>query len=305
MKKNYKKLLLILIITILYSIIKMYLFNDNFTFINFTSNCLILLALSIVIALIWSIFRFKRWGIIEVIYRSHFLALILIVIILSFGKYNDFENGAENRSSQKDKYKKIINEVNKKPIKNVGDVKEEFLNEDNFYENYVYNYAIKFPENYKLNYGIGEYSNILGYNEINGRQISITTGDNNLDYSFSNQKSNEMIASFDEKQITFFANGIIKKWKNEGSYQDAEVKNKNVVDFYNKKFIKLTFEATRTLNNTNHKYSVTDYITFFKGYNYHFYFETPKPQNELEMLEWENLILKTMTRVRISNSITQ
>lgn len=283
----------------------MYLFNDNFNWVNFTANSLLLLAFSSVIAIIWSIFRFKRWGFLKVFYRSHILALILTIIILSVGKYNDISIEGQNDVAQKDKYKKIVNEENKKSIKKVGDVKHEFLNEDNFYENYVYNYAIKFPSNYKLNYGVGEYSNILAYNENNGNQISITTGDNNLDYSFSNQEANKMIDSFEKKHLNFFTKGIIEKWKNEGSYQDVKVVNQKVVNFYNKKFIKLTFEATRNLDDTSYEYTVTDFITFFKKNNYHFYFESPKPQNETEWSEWNKLLLETMSRVRISNTITQ
>jgi hypothetical protein len=303
MKKNFKKILVITAIIIIYSLLKMFLFNDDFTLFNFLSNFTFFLIFSFLIALIWSFFRFKRWGLIKVFYRSTFLALILITIILSVGRY--YETANENIKNDKEKYKKIVNKENDKPIKKVGDIKKEFLNEDNFYENYVYNYAVKFPSNYTLNYGIGEYSNILAYNENNGKQISITTGDNKLGYSFSNQKANEMIDSFDKEQLNFFTNGIIKKWKKEGSYQSVKIINEKVVNFYNKKFIKLTFEATRNLNDIDYIYTVTDYITFFKENNHHFYFESPKPQNETEWEEWENLILETMSKVRISNTITQ
>lgn len=305
MKKNYKKLFIILTVITFYSLIKMYLFNDDFNWINFTANSLLFLALSSVIAIIWSIFRFKRWGIFKIFYRSHFLALILITSILSFGKLNEIPLETQNVGATNNNYKKIVNEENKKPVKKVGDVKQEFLNEDNFYENYVYNYAIKFPDNYRLNYGVGEYSNILAYNENNGKQISITTGDNKVDYSFSNQKANEMIEGFKKEHLDFFANAIIEKWKNEGSYQDVKVVDEGVVNFYNKKFIKLTFEATRNLNDMNYEYTVTDFITFLNENNYHFYFESPKPQNTTEWTEWNNLLLETMSRVRISNTITQ
>ena len=283
----------------------MYLFNDDFKWINFTANSILFLAVSLIIAIIWSIFRFKRWGFLKIFYQSQFLALSIITIVLSVGKYNETPLEAQNVVTTKDRYKKIVNEENKQPIKKVGDVKQEFLNEDNFYENYVYNYAIKFPDNFKLNYGIGEYSNILAYNEDNGKQISITTGDNNVDFSFSNEKANEMIEGLKKEHFDFFTNPIIKKWKNEGSYQDVKVVEREIVNFYNKKFIKLTFDATRNLNNNDYEYTVTDFITFFKENNYHFYFESPKPQNSAEWSDWNNLILETMSRVRISNTITQ
>ena len=72
--------------------------------------------------------------------------------------------------------------------------------------------------------------------------------------------------------------------KKKGSYQDVKVVREEIVNFYNKKFIRLTFEATRNLNNTDYLYTITDFITFFKDSNYHFYFESPKPQYKLRGL---------------------
>lgn len=69
--------------------------------------------------------------------------------------------------------------------------------------------------------------------------------------------------------------------------------------------VQSVFEATRNLNDTNYEYTITDFITFFREYNYHFYFESPKPHNKMEWNEWNNLITETMSRLRISHSITQ
>jgi hypothetical protein len=305
MKSNNNKQLIIFILAIIFGAIQVYLFSESFNFITLIFQGLGFLVISLCITLIWSIFRLKRWGFLKVFYKSCILSFVLYILSLSFSKFNDIPLTTREISNQEDKYKKIVNTENKKPIKKVGDVKREFLNEDNFYENYVYNYAIKFPENYQLNYGIGEYSNILAYNESNGKQISISTGNNNVDYSFSNEKANEMIDSYKKKHLDFFTNGIIKKWKKEGSYQDVKVVSEEVVNFYNKKFIKLTFEGTRNLNNTDYLYTIIDFITFFNDYNYHFYFESPKPQNKTDWAQWDNLIFDTMSRVRISNTITQ
>lgn len=305
MKNHYKKLLIIFIAATLFGTIQVYIFSESFNFITLIFQGFGFLIISLVIALIWSIFRLKRWGFLKVFYYSSILVFVLYLLIILISKFNDIPLKSNDISNKENKYKSIVSKENQKPIKKVGDIKQEFLNKDNFYENYVYNYAIKFPDNYKLNYGIGEYSNIMAYNENNGNQISITTGDNNLDYSFSNPEANKMIESFEKKHLDFFTNGIIEKWKNEGSFQNVKVVNQKVVNFYNKKFIKLTFEATRNLNDTNYEYTVTDFITFFKKSNYHFYFESPKPQNETEWSEWNKLILETMTRVRISNTITQ
>lgn len=305
MKKHYRKLLIILITATVFGGIQVYLFSENFNLITLIFQGLGFLIISLAIALIWSIFRLKRWGFLKVFYYSNILSFVLYLLIISISKFNDIPLKSKDLSSKEDKYKNIVSKENQKPIKKVGDIKREFLNEDNFYENYVYNYAIKFPENYKLNYGIGEYSNIMAYDEISGKQISITTGDNGIDYSLSNEEANKMMDSFQKKHLDFFTNGIIKKWKKEGSYQDVKVLNEKVVNFYNKKFIKLTFEATRNLNDTDYLYTVTDFITFFEDNNYHFYFESPKPQNVAEWSQWNNLLLETMSRVRISNTITQ
>jgi hypothetical protein len=305
MKKYHKELLIIFTSALVFGATQIYLFSESFNFITVIFQVIGFLIISLAIALIWSIFRLKRWGFLKVFCYSSMLGFVLYLIILSYSTLNDIPLKSKEISNQEKKYKKIINNENEKPIKKVGDVKLEFLNEDNFYENYVYNYAIKFPENYKLNYGIGEYSNIMAYNEINGKQISITTGDNGIDHSFKNQEANEMIENFQKKHLDFFTNEIIKKWKKEGSFQDIKVLSEKVVNFYNKKFIKLTFEATRNLNDIDYLFTVTDYITFFKDYNYHFYFESPKPQNEDELSKWNNLILKTMSKVRISKTITQ
>lgn len=305
MKNHYKELLIIFIAATLFGIIQVYLFSENFNFITLIFQGFGFLIISLVIALIWSIFRLKKWGFLKVYYYSSILAFVLYSLILLISKFSDTPLKSNDTSNKEIKYKSIVSNENKKPIKKVGDVKKEFLNEDNFYENYVYNYAIKFPNSYTLNYGIGKFSNILAYNENTGKQISITTGDNNLGFSFSNEKANEMIESLEKENINFFTKGIIEKWKKEGSYQNVKITNQEVVNFYNKKFIRLTFEATRNLNNAEYIYTVTDFITFFKENNYHFYFESPKPQNENEWTEWNNLILETMSRVRISNSITQ
>lgn len=307
MKNNSKTILFILLTTIIYSLAKIFYFKDNPDFITFIANCMVLLAFTLVISIVCSIFRLKKWGIIKVLNRSHMIALITIgiSIIGNLGNSNLKAKEEEEEEVISNKYKKIVSEENEKPVKKIGDVKQEFLNEDNLYENYVYNYAIKFPKNYKLNYGIGEYSNILAYNEKSGRQISVNTGDNNVDYSFSNQEANKMLESLTEEHINFFKEEIINKWKTEGSYQDVKLKNSKVVNFYNKKFLNLTFEATRNLNNKDYDYIITDYITFFKQNNYHFFFESPMPQNETEWKEWETLVLETIMRVRISDTITQ
>lgn len=305
MKNHYKKLLIIFITTALFGVIQVYLFSENLNWITTIFQGLGFLVVSLVIALIWSIFRLKRWGFLKVFYYSNILVFVLYLLMVSISKFNDIPFESKDISSKKNKYKNIVSHENQKPVKKVGDIKQEFLNADNFYENYVYNYAIKFPDNFTLNYGIGEYSNILAYNEDNGKQISINTGDNNVDFSFSNEKANEMIEGLKKEHFDFFTNPIIEKWKKEGSYQDVKVVEREIVNFYNKKFIKLTFDATRKLNNNDYEYTVTDFITFFKENNYHFYFESPKPQNSAEWSEWNNLILETMSRVRISNTITQ
>lgn len=304
MSKNYRKLLFIITTIILYSIIKLNLFDEKFDWIGVLANCLILLALTIIITLIWSVFRLKKWGFIEVFYRSHIVALALIIISLISG-YSENLIEKSKTTEKTERYKKIVSDENPNPVKKVGDIDKEFLNQDNLYENYIYNYAVRFPENYKINYGLGEYSNVLAYNEESGRQINITTGDNNLEYSLSNDEANKILESITEEHIDMFKNGIVEKWKKEGSFQQIKLQEKKVVNFYNKKFVKLSFKTIRNLNDTNYSYVVTDYITFFKNNNYHFYFEGPEPQNSLEQKEWEDLILKTMIGVRISNEITQ
>lgn len=305
MENNYKKISVIFILSALYGAIQVYFFSENFSLINLIFQGFAFLIISLVITLIWSIFRLKKWGFLKVFYYSSILGFILYLLILSFSKFYETKSDSESFTRQENKYKKIVNKENKKPIKKVGEVKREFLNEDNFYENYVYNYAVKFPKNFKLNYGIGEYSNIMAYNGNDGKQISITTGDNGINYSLSNLEANEMIENFKNKHLDFFANKIIEKWEKDGTYQEIKVANKKIVNFYNRKFIRLTFEASRNLNDTYYLYTVTDFITFFKDNNYHFYFESPAPQNESEWDKWNNLILDTMTKVRISSNITQ
>lgn len=304
MKTNHKKILFIVVSTIIYSIANIYFSKNPFDYATtFIVNCIILLVLSFIISGVLSIFRLKKWGFLEVFYRSHIVALVLgaLSIIGNYG--NEMDSFADQ--SQKDKYKKTVNETNEKPVKKIGDVKMEFLNDDNLYENYVYNYAIKFPEDFELNYGVGEYSHILAYNNENSRQIAISSGDNNLNYSLTNEQANDLLEGMMEKNVEDMAEKIKQKWLTEGSYQNIRFLEKELVNFYNKKFIKLSFSGTRNLNNVDYAYVMTDFITLFKTNNYQFLFESPKPKNELESVTWENLLFSTMAGVRISDGITQ
>jgi len=304
MKDNHKKILTIFISAVLYSLLKYFLVGSQYSFLpEFVANFVILLGLAFLLYPVVSIFVSKKLGFLNIYFHSFFTAMAIISISVVGNITNDSDLLSESKTS--DKYKKIVNENNPNPIKKVGDVKHEFLNEDNLYENYVYNYAIKFPEDFELNYGVGEYSQLKAYNKETIRQIAISSGDNKLNYSLSNQQANDLLKSMMERDVDAMVEKMKLKWKTEGSYQNIELLEKDLVNFYNKKFIKLSFSGTRNLNNIDYAFVMTDFITLFKTNIYQFLFESPKPKDELDSMSWENLLFSTMAGVRISEGITQ
>jgi len=85
------------------------------------------------------------------------------------------------------------------------------LNKDNLYENYSYNYAIKIPEGYKTNKGIGKYSSVQFYNEQLGYVVVVNVGESDFK-DISLQDNNMIINKFEREYKTdLLLNDIIEK----------------------------------------------------------------------------------------------
>jgi hypothetical protein len=296
--KNLKHIAFISVTSILFSYFIAYLSFDEDNIVRIISFALVLLLFNTVLSGLIKLgfYVFKKNSTFLGIFSYTFIALL---IILSFAAY--FSNNPKTPLEDTYSYKKTILNKNKKPIKAVGDISTEFLNKDNFYENYEFNYTIKFPENYKLNYGAGKHSLILAYNEELGSQINVTSGDNGLGHSFDSKESNKLIKDFYDNGKEYLIAPLIKKLEEDQGYYKVLFKKSELVNFHNKYFIRLDFLASKMINNELHPLVISDFITFHNKNNYHFYYECV---GEKLTDQWQSTILKTMATVRISNTIT-
>ena len=202
-------------------------------------------------------------------------------------------------------YKKTVQENNKNQIKKVGNVHTEFLNSDNLYENYSHNYTIMFPQNYKVNYGIGKYSEVQAYDSSNGyiivvNAIKTPTGINPTSTTTKNNISDKLMklvsSYYDDPK---YIHKLETKFEENGL---SEVKHKEylLTNYNNRIYISSRFTANSTINNAKIPVILIDNVTFYDDKVYHFSFRSwTKNYNG----NWETTINNVMASVLINDKI--
>lgn len=177
-----------------------------------------------------------------------------------------------------------------------------FLNDDNLYENYTYNFAIKIPEGYKRNNGIGKYSIIQFYNEELGYIVAINVGYS--DFGQINLQKNSTIISELKKEFAFDSslNEIFESALIDRGYNSPNFLKSDKVNYNNRDFLNLKHEAFRRFNDINTPVLISSYITYHKDYIYFIQFISYQFNSKNN---WELEIDKSMSNFLINKYITQ
>lgn len=223
---------------------------------------------------------------------SFFVLIFIAVPIL-------IDNSPKDKSNNKFEYRELAN------IKSTLEKMEveEFLNTDNLYENYTQNYTIKIPQDYIHNNGIGKYSSAQFYNENLGFVVAINVGETNFGKSIEKERSNEIIEKFptelknDNSLGKIFEDALIER-----GFNKPKLINYKVTNYNNRLFLKLNFKANRISDNEEHPVLITDFMTFYKDFVYHFQFVSYQKESSEK---WNKEIQKSMSNVMISEYITE
>jgi hypothetical protein len=173
-----KKIIYIVLLSLLFGIIQAYIILFDFKQIIASSAIPILISLPFFV--IYSIYlfykgRLKSSELIDNLWAAFKPIFILLIVVHIIGYLAAKMDKNENTTSDTDLHKSTVLKENKNHVKDIGEIESEILNKDNLYENFNYHYAILFPKGYKVDYGIGKYSQIQAYNEKNGNSIIITS----------------------------------------------------------------------------------------------------------------------------------
>ncbi len=227
-----------------------------------------------------------------------FLIYLIIPFLIDVGLSNNKNDENENYE-----LKEIIKSFNQ--IDNLLEKErvQEFLNNDNLYENYSHNYTIKIPEKYKQNNGIGKYSSVQFYNEDLGFVVAVNVGKTNFGKSIEIEQNNKIIEKFlnelknDNSLRKIFEESLIER-----GFHNPKLINYEVTNYNNRLFLKLSFNANRISDNKEYPVLITNFVTFYKDFVYHFLFATYQKESSEK---WNAEIQKSMSNVMISRYIKE
>ena len=176
------------------------------------------------------------------------------------------------------------------------------LNKDNLYENYSYNYAIKIPEGYKTDKGIGKYSSIQFYNEQLGYVVAVNVGESDFK-DISIQDNNTIINKFAREYKTdMFLHEIMDKAMIDRGYNSPKFLSSEKVNYNNRDFLNLNHKAFRRSNKNNSPVMMSSFITYYKEYVYFILFVSYQFSSKKN---WEIEIEKSMSNLFIHKFITK
>lgn len=212
----------------------------------------------------------------------------------------------EKSASNSETYKATVQKNNPKPVKEVGKVDTEFLNSDNLYENYSHNYSITFPTNFKVNYGIGQYSEVQAYDKDLAYTIIVNVAKSDVSKFFNSSQTIDEISEIMVKGVLeeFRSRKGVDKMERsltEKGLSDVVLLSANLTNFHNRYFIDSRYSANVIIDNEKFPVIMTDYVTFYNNNVYHFFFRSWK---DLHNAAWKNQIKTTMATVLINKAIT-
>jgi hypothetical protein len=302
MKKVISMLILSVVFGISQSIIE---FNSDFD--QMIGSTFIPIIFTVIFSTLYMVLqkllKFKYFSFIEISWKifTPFISILYFTLIFS---YFNKEN-TKSQSTSNENYKKTVQDNNSESEKEIGGVKTEFLNKDHLYENYLYNYSIKLPENFKVNYGIGKHSEISAYHPDSGYMVSVNVGDfarPNINSNLSQDQETEKLINGAYSVVTS-ADEIknLEETFEKRGFADVKFVNSKMTNYNNRSFIFLKFEANQIIDNKKYPTIIIDHVTIYKSNIYHFAF---RAWTNLFNEKWEDEIRQTMSSVLISEYIT-
>lgn len=306
-QSNYK-ILLIIIFSILFGIGQSLIIEGDFLLQTFSSTLIPLIFIFIITTIVeLSKTIYKKGYRFDNYINTSWKIFIPIIILFYFSLVvSNYTKNKENSVNNKNElYKKSVQENNPNQIKKVGSVHTEFLNSDNLYENYSHNYTIMFPKNYKVNYGIGKYSEVQAYDSINGyiivvNAIKTVTGINPTPNRTKNNISDTLMrlipTYYDDPK---YIHKLERKFEENG-LSDVKHKEYSLTNYNNRIYISSKFAANSIINNVKIPIILIDNVTFYDDKIYHFSFRSlTKNYNG----NWETIINNVMSTVLINDRI--
>ncbi len=239
--------------------------------------------------------------------KTIYIIVISICLLSLLGNYgNHYFNDSSKTDTDDKTYKRTVQENNSNAVKQVGKVKTEFLNENNLYENYSYNYSITFPANYKVNYGIGKHTEIQAYDSDSGYVIVVSAVKNDVSEYFEKDLSKDEVSEIMMKNLFEKFNNDTSKTLLEKSFEkkglsDVSLKQIRLTNYNNRFFIHATFSANVIIDNERLSVVVQNYNSFYDNKVYNFTFRCFSSYNNNS---WLKVVNQVMGTVFISDYIT-
>ena len=174
------------------------------------------------------------------------------------------------------------------------------------YENFEYNFSIKFPSTYKVDYGIGKSSVVQAYDTTSGHIIAVSvsssdfaniSSDGYSDLQFAEKIVKDLFELYKTDEVrSKMTSGYEKR-----GFSDVTDNEPSLVNFNNIYFIKTNYKGYSIVNNEEYPVILIDFVTANKQYGYHFIF---KSWSESYTASWQSKIIEIMSNVHISKNIT-
>ena len=302
------KILIIIIFSILFGIGQSIIIGGDILFQTFASTLIPLIIIFIITMLIElskyihnKEYRFD--GLIDTSWKLFIPIIILLYFSLILTNYSKTKEKSVNNIDEF--YKKTVQENNQNERKKVGSVHTEFLNSDNLYENYSHNYTITFPKHYKVNYGIGKYSEVQAYESSDGyiiivNAMKMATGINPTSNITKNNISDTLMklisSSYDDPK---YIRKLETKFEENG-LSEVKLKRYFTTNYNNRIYISSKYTANSIINNIKMPVTLIDNVTFYDDKIYHFCFRSWTNNYNAN---WETTINNVMASVLINDRI--
>jgi hypothetical protein len=307
-----KKIIYIVLLSLLFGIFQAY--TIQFDLLQILASSVIPVVLTIPFFLIYSIYlffkgRFKSSELLDNLWAS-FTPVIVLLFVAYFINYlgpKIVKSEIESAKSKTDLHKSTVIKENRNTKKDIGDVDSELLNEDNLYENYNYHYAILFPKGYKVDYGIGKYSQIQAYDEKNGNTIIITSfpTDKEINESLKIKETNgskEFMELILESLETTEMKNNFEKTLCERGFTKVKIKSMMLTAFANSYFIKVNSDAKVMYDNKEFPVKLITFTTYKIN---NIYTVTFRAWESNFNKHWKDQINQTMGNFVVSKTISK
>jgi hypothetical protein len=307
-----KKILLLIFLSLAFGIIHSYSFDFYYLQILVGSTFPFLITVPIFIILcVYQYFKgtFKSSELFDNFWAAFKPVFIVLTVLYSLGLLSTFINKkeSENKKNDPELHKSTVLKENKNSVKEIGAIDSEILNKDNLYENFNYHYAILFPKDYKVDYGIGKHSQIQAYNEENGNTIIITSFPTDKEINEALQmEETDGSKEFMELLLKSFETPEMKnnfeKTLCERGFTKVNIKSMVLTSFANTYFIKVNSDAKVMYDNKEFPVKLVTFTTYKLN---NIYTVTFRSWESNFNKNWKDQINQTMGNFVVSNTISK